>query len=144
MHLVAYVINLTSSLIHTHRKCKNTNCFKDCKMISNLLYLWGCIPEFQNGCVDMSNASSAYLGIIAGSIIGGIVSWWIYNRQKKISDSQDFILRRIKELEENHDSILKKLAEFDDKHESSLDLIHELSRKLDSILRNKEEKKDIL
>jgi hypothetical protein len=108
-------------------------------MIPILLYLWGCIPELQLGCIDMTNASSTYLGIAGGAIIGGIVSWWIYNRQKKISNSQDFILRRIKELEENHDSILKKLAEFDDKHESSLDAINELNGKLDSFFKNKDE-----
>lgn len=107
-------------------------------MIEIPLYLWGCMPELQKGCVDMSNASSAYLGIITGAIIGGVVSWWIYNRQKKTSDSQDYILRRIKDLEENHDSILKKLAEFDDKHESSLDAINLLAKKIDSILKNKD------
>lgn len=104
-------------------------------MFPILLYFWGCVPELQPGCVDMTNASSTYLGIIGGAIVGAIVSWWIYNRQKKTSDSQDFILRRIKELEENHDSILKKLAEFDDKHESSLDALHDLNGKLDSFLK---------
>lgn len=103
-----------------------------------VLSIWGCIPELSKYCADMSNSSSAYLGIIAGTIIGGIVSWWIYNRQKKTSDSQDHILNRIKDLEENHDSILKKLAEFDDKHESSLDTLNELHRKIDSILDSKD------
>ena len=103
-------------------------------MFPVLLSIWGCIPEFSQGCTDMSNASSAYLGLIAGAVIGGIVSWWIYNRQKKTSDSQDHILVRIKDLEENHDAILKKLADFDDKHESSLDAINELNQKIDSIL----------
>ena len=105
-------------------------------MIPVLLYLWGCIPELQPGCVDMSNASSAYLGTIVGAVIGAIVSWWIYNRQKKTSDSQDYILRRIQDLEENHDAILKKLAEFDDKHESSLDAIQKLNEKIDSLRKN--------
>ncbi|MDE1829095.1 MAG: hypothetical protein KGI25_02115 [Thaumarchaeota archaeon] len=86
----------------------------------------------------MSNASSAYLGIMAGTIIGSVVSWWIYNRQKKTSDSQDNILCRIKDLEENHDAILKKLADFDDKHESSLNAINELNQKIDSILNSNE------
>lgn len=105
-------------------------------MIQFLLYLWGCIPELQPGCVDMSNASSAYLGLIVGSIIGGIVSWWVYNRQKKTSDSQDHILLRIKSLEESHDSILKKLEDFDDKHASSIDAIKELKEKVDIFLKN--------
>ncbi len=92
------------------------------------------MPEFSKDCIDMSNASSAYLGIVAGAIIGGIVSWWVYNRQKKTSDSQDHILQRIKDLEENHDTILKKLADFDDTHAQSLDAIGELSQKVDSLL----------
>ena len=106
-------------------------------MIQLLLYLWGCVPELQPNCVDMTNASSTYLGIAGGAIIGAIVSWWIYNRQKKTSDSQDYILRRIEGLEENHDTILKKLAEFDDKHESSLDAINAVNEKLDSFLKDK-------
>ena len=50
--------------------------------------LW-CLTE--SDCVgsDMSNISSVYLGIIGGAIIGAIISWWIYNRQKKISEKQD-------------------------------------------------------
>jgi hypothetical protein len=108
-------------------------------MIPILFYLWGCIPELQPGCVDMTNSSSTYLGIAGGAIIGAIVSWWVYNRQKKTSDSQDYILRRIKDLEENHDSILKKLEEFDDKHESSIDAINGLNDKLDSFLKKKDE-----
>ncbi len=102
------------------------------------LSIWGCVPEFSKGCIDMSNAASAYLGIIVGAIIGGIVSWWVYNRQKKTSDSQDHILHRIKELDENHDAILKKLADFDDKHESSLNAINELNRKVDSLFNQKD------
>lgn len=87
----------------------------------------------------MSNSSSAYLGIITGTIIGGVISWWVYYRQKKISESQDHILNRIKELEESHDAILKKLADFDDKHDSSLDAINDLNRKVDSMLGKGEE-----
>jgi hypothetical protein len=108
-------------------------------MIPILFYLWGCVPELQPGCIDMTNASSTYLGIAGGAIIGAIVSWWIYNRQKKTSDSQDYILRRIKDLEENHDSILKKLEEFDDRHESSINAISNLNEKLDSFLKKKDE-----
>ncbi len=106
-------------------------------MMPILLYLWGCIPELQPDCVDMTNASSTYLGIAGGAIIGAIVSWWIYNRQKKTSDSQDYILRRIEGLEENHDAILKKLEEFDNKHESSLNAINAVNEKLDSFLKDK-------
>ena len=105
-------------------------------MITAFLYLWGCIPELSKDCTDMTNASSTYLGILGGAIVGAIVSWWIYNRQKKTSDIQDRILKRVKDLEENHDEILKKIDRFDEKHESSLNSIQDLSSKIDEILKN--------
>ena len=127
------MINFTTSLTDAHRKHEND---AGCTffVIPTLLSLWGCVPEFSKKCVDMSNSSSAYLGIIIGAIIGGVVSWWVYNRQKKTSDSQDWILAIIKDLEESHDAMLKKLADFDDKHESSLNAIADLNRKVDAFL----------
>jgi hypothetical protein len=53
---------------------------------------WGCIPELSPNCMDMTNASSTYLGIITGANIGGIISWWIFNRQEKTSEKQDYTL----------------------------------------------------
>ncbi|MDE1727360.1 MAG: hypothetical protein KGH89_08895 [Thaumarchaeota archaeon] len=97
------------------------------------------MPELSKDCIDMTNASSTYLGIVGGAIIGGIVSWWVYNRQTKTSNSQDRILHRIEELDKSHDSILKKLADFDDKHESTLDAMEELHRKVDSLLSQDDE-----
>ncbi|MDE1843999.1 MAG: hypothetical protein KGI10_01565 [Thaumarchaeota archaeon] len=93
------------------------------------------MTEISKNCSDMSNASSTYLGILGGAIVGGIVSWWIYNRQKRTSEQQDKILGRIEKLEENHSEILKKLADFDDKHEYSFDAIQELDKKIDSLLK---------
>ena len=104
-------------------------------------YIWGCVPEITKGCQDMTNASSTYLGIAGGAIIGAIVSWWIYNRQRKTSKMQDSTLNRIKELDENHDRILKKLEDFDIRHEITLNTITELSKKIDS-LSEKQEKLD--
>ena len=104
-------------------------------MFPILFYIWGCVPEISKNCVDMTNAASTYLGIIAGSIIGAVISWWIYNRQKKTAEMQDHILCRIRELEESHGDILKKLEDFDEKHESSFDSIHELNKKIDAILK---------
>jgi len=104
-----------------------------------LLDIWGCMPELSKNCIDMTNASSTYLGIVGGAIIGGIVSWWIYNRQKYTSEKQDRILGRIKDLEENHTNILKKLEDFDDKHEHSFDALQELGRKIDALLKKLED-----
>jgi hypothetical protein len=92
-------------------------------MLEITLSLWGCVPEISTGCVDMTNASSCYAGIVGGAIIGGIVSWWIYYRQKKTSNMQEHILCRIKDLEENHDEILRKLETIDEAHAYALDSI---------------------
>ena len=91
--------------------------------------------------MDMTNASSTYLGVIMGVIVGGIVSWWIYNRQKQTSEQQDAILGKIIDLEKNHSEILKKLADFDDKHESAFDAIQELDRKIDVLLKKDQDSK---
>lgn len=56
---------------------------------------WGCIPELSPNCMDITNASSTYLGIMIGAIIGVIISWLIFNSQKKTSDKQDYTLNRI-------------------------------------------------
>ena len=77
--------------------------------ISTLPFLFGCIPELTKDCLDMTNASSTYLGIAGGAAIGGIITWWVYYRQKKIAEIQDFTLKRIEELDENHDIILKTI-----------------------------------
>ncbi len=86
----------------------------------------------------MTNTSSTYLGIIVGAVIGGLISWWIYNRQKKTAETQEFILRRIKELDENHDEILRKLEHFDERHDSTLNTILDLNKKIDSIIEKQE------
>ncbi len=104
-------------------------------MLQNLLLAtWGCIPELSRDCQDMTNASSTYLGIAIGAIIGGIISWWIYNRQKKTSEKQDLTLNRIKELNERHDRILKRLEQSDRRHDSTLNAILELNKKIEHII----------
>ena len=57
----------------------------------------------------MTNASNTYLGVIIGAILGGIISWWIYNRQQKTADKQDNLLSHTKDLEENNELILKRV-----------------------------------
>ncbi|MGB9124852.1 MAG: hypothetical protein WCC55_04815 [Nitrosotalea sp.] len=97
------------------------------------------MPELSKNCIDMTNASSTYLGIVGGAVIGGVVSWWIYNRQKYTTAKQDNILGRIKDLEENHTNILKKLEDFDDKHEHSFDAVQDLNKKIDALLKRLED-----
>jgi Na+/glutamate symporter len=104
-------------------------------MLQNLLLLtWGCIPELTKDCQDMTNASSTYLGIAIGAVIGGIISWWIYNRQKKTSEKQDLTLTHIKELDERHDRILKRLEQSDERHDSTLNAILDLNKKIEHII----------
>ena len=78
-------------------------------MLLQILALWGCMPEITKDCVDMTNVSSTYLSIALGAIVGAVISWWIYNMQKKTSVKQDETLRRISELEESHDKVLKSI-----------------------------------
>jgi uncharacterized membrane protein YgaE (UPF0421/DUF939 family) len=95
---------------------------------------WGCIPELFPSCMDMTNASSTYLGIIIGTIIGGIVSWLIFDRQKKTSDKQDYTLNRIEHLEKYNEQLLEKIKQAEERHEQLLEKILELNRKIDSLL----------
>ena len=104
-------------------------------MFQNLLLVtWGCIPELTKDCQDMTNASSTFLGILIGAIIGGIISWWIYNRQNKTSEKQDLTLSHIKELNERHDAILKRLEQSELRHDSTLNAILELNKKIEHII----------
>lgn len=110
-----------------------------------VLGIWGCIPELTNQCVDMTNTSSTYLGIIAGALIGGVISWWIYNRQNKTSEQQDGILHRINKLEEGNRKILVRLesstkgnAELLQRVVSLDENILELDGKIQSLLRKYE------
>ena len=105
---------------------------------SYFFYIWGCIPEITKDCQDMTNASSTYLGIAGGAVIGAFVSWWIYNRQKKTADMQDSTLNIIKELDESHDRILKKLEDFDMRHDTTLNTIDKLSKKIDTLFEKQE------
>jgi len=59
------------------------------------LSIYGCILELSSGCVDMTNSASIYLGIIIGALIGVVISWWIYYRQKKITEKQDDVIKKL-------------------------------------------------
>ena len=71
--------------------------------------------------MDITNASSTYLGIIIGAIIGAIISWWIFNRQKKTSDKQDYTLNRIEQLEKYNERLLEKILDVNRKIDALLE-----------------------
>jgi uncharacterized membrane-anchored protein YhcB (DUF1043 family) len=104
-------------------------------MIFQILALWGCIPEITRDCIDMTNASSTYLSIVLGVIIGGLISWWVYKIQKKTTAKQDETLRRINDLEESHDRVLKSIQHFQQHQERLLKKILSLEGKMDSIVK---------
>ena len=95
-----------------------------------VLAIWGCIPELTKNCLDMTNASSTYLGIVGGVAIGAVISWWIYNRQKKTSRTQDDILKQIERLEEKNGKILSHLETFAKHHDTILNKIFQLNERL--------------
>lgn len=109
-------------------------------MIPAILAVWGCIPEITPGCPDITNASSTYLGIAMGALVGAIVSWWIYNRQKKTSEMQENLLERIQTLQEKHDIILKRIEKIENLHESTLQRILEVDKKIEKQLDGEAEK----
>jgi hypothetical protein len=84
----------------------------------------------------MTNAGSTYFGLIIGAILGTIISWWIYYRQKKISEKQDNLLSHIKDLEENNKLILQRVEYFEEKNEKLLKHLLSIEKKIDSILEN--------
>jgi hypothetical protein len=104
---------------------------------------WVCFTEFdQTNCKDMSNASSTYIGLAAGAAIGGVISWWIYNRQNKISRTQDHILHHIEEIERKNGEILTHLESYAKHHDLVLNkilLIDETIQSLNKKIESKEE-----
>ena len=103
-------------------------------MLLQILALWGCMPEITKDCIDMTNASSTYLSIALGALVGAVISWWIYYRQKKTTIKQDETLRRISELEESHDKVLKSIQQFEEHQDKLLSQILNLDKKIDAII----------
>jgi predicted RNase H-like nuclease (RuvC/YqgF family) len=98
-----------------------------------ILALWGCIPELTKSCVDMTNSSSTYLGIVGGAAVGAVISWWIYNRQMKTTRSQDYLLQRIKKIEENNSKILSHIEQFTNYHNTVLEKIMHMNERILSL-----------
>jgi len=101
-------------------------------MLIPILYaLWGCIPELASDCQDMTNASSTYLSLLIGAIVGGTVSWWIFKRQKMTSEKQDVAIKRIETLNENHERLLMRMEQIEKNHQKTLNAIYELNKKME-------------
>jgi uncharacterized membrane protein YgaE (UPF0421/DUF939 family) len=96
------------------------------------------MPEITKGCMDMTNASSTYLSIAIGAVVGALVSWWLYNIQKNTSIKQEETLRLIKDIEESHDKVLKSIEQFQNHQEIVLSEILSLDKKIDAIIEEKE------
>jgi uncharacterized membrane protein YgaE (UPF0421/DUF939 family) len=105
--------------------------------------IWGCVPELTRNCIDMTNTASTYFSIMVGAGFGVILSWWLYNLQKKTSTQQDYILQRIRELEEKNTQVLVKLENFAEQSNQLLakliaidESIFELDKKIQSVIEN--------
>lgn len=98
------------------------------------------MPEITNGCIDMTNASSTYLSIAVGAIVGALISWLVFHLQKKSTNKQEENLQRLNELNESHDRILKLIQQFQKHQERMLDQILSMDKKIDSSI---EKKKDV-
>ena len=96
--------------------------------------MWGCLPEITAECLDMTNASSTYLSILVGAIIGGLISWLIHTRQQKTAVKQDDTLERIKAISEQHDRILKTIESIEKHNKSTLDKILSIEKQIESLI----------
>ncbi len=99
-----------------------------------MLGIWGCMPELSKDCQDITNASSTYLGIVVGAIIGGIITWWVYNRQNKTAKMQDELLTKIADLEQIHIKMLERIEGLDKNHDATLRSILEMDEKVKRIV----------
>jgi hypothetical protein len=110
---------------------------RDSGSLNNTIAPWGCTPEITKGCIDMTNASSTYLSIAIGAVVGALISWLVYALQKKSAAKQDENLKKLKELDERHDTILKLIQDFQKHQEDLLQQILSLDKKIDSIIERK-------
>jgi uncharacterized membrane protein len=106
-------------------------------MVIPILVIWGCVPEITRGCLDMTNASSTYLSIAIGAVVGALISWWVYKIQKNTTFKQEETLRRINDIEESHDKVLKSIEQFQNHQERVLIEILTLDKKIDAMIGEK-------
>jgi hypothetical protein len=98
------------------------------KTQSNLLMLEGltileCVYFFGVDCNkgDISNAWSTWVGLAVEAAVGAVITWWVYYRQKKISEKQDELLNHIADLEKRNKTILNKILSLEEKIEVMLE-----------------------
>lgn len=89
------------------------------------LTILGCVYFFGVDCnkSDISNAWSTWVGLVVGAAIGAVISWWVYNREKKTSEKQDQLLKHIALLEERNKTMLSKILSLEEKIEAMLEKI---------------------
>jgi uncharacterized membrane protein YgaE (UPF0421/DUF939 family) len=107
-------------------------------MLLEIFIIWGCIDlKDCSSAGDLFNIASTYIGIIIGALLGGLISWLIYNRQEKISKTQDTVLNSIKILQDKQEYIVEKIQTFEQNHDIILKDIFTLEKKIDSLLESK-------
>ena len=89
------------------------------------LTILGCVYFFGVDCNkgDISNAWSTWVGLLVGAAMGAVITWWVYYRQKKISEKQDELLNHIADLEERNKTMLNKILSLEEKIEAMLEKI---------------------
>lgn len=102
-----------------------------------ILAIWGCMPELSTDCIDMTNASSTYLGVVIGAIIGGLITWWVYYRQNITAKKQDEMLNKIADLEQLHIKTLERIEILDKNHDSTILSILEVDEKVKKIVEDR-------
>ena len=85
----------------------------------------------------MNNASSTYFSILIGAVIGGLISWLIYSRQKMTTQKQDVTLERIKELNERHEKLLKTIERIEEHNKNTLERILNLEKQIAQLIKGK-------
>ena len=104
---------------------KGTNLNNKSQSIPTLLEsltILGCVYFFGVDCNkgDISNAWSTWVGLLVGAAMGAVITWWVYYRQKKISEKQDELLNHIADLEERNKTMLNKILSLEEKIEAML------------------------
>jgi len=136
--------NIVANFVYIEINKIKSNELSSCNMLE-IYIMWGCVDLkdcFNAG--DLSNIASTYIGIIIGALIGGFISWLIYNRQEKTAVIQKDIQDHILNLEEKHEislekhvNILEKIQIFEQNHDEMLNKILTLDKKINSLLESK-------